>query len=364
MLGRARPSMPDMVGQDVTDPEDETGGTRRGTDPTSRLKIGSRVVVRHFLEDTADGVVTDVVGRLVDRTDKEVVIDTRKGVVTVPLRLVQVAKPIPPRPARPGPAHLRVSLDDLALLTAEGWVALEQEALGSWLLRTAAGFTGRANSVLTVGDPELPLDEAIDRCEQWYAQRGQRAIFQVNGQKGFAVAEHPVAAALLGRGYEVGAGRADWARVLVMTGPAYLIPPLGPTTPVVQVRPDLTEAWLAAYGEHRSAVPGVAEAVLTGSERQLFLSVVDEGSDHIIALARLSLHTGWAGVFGLWVHPEHRRRGLARTMMSAISGICRTQNLPAIYLQVSADNDAAIDLYEALGFTVHHEYTYLTPPRS
>jgi len=362
VLGRARPSMPDMPAPDVTDPEDETGGAEGPTDPTTRLTIGSRVVVRHLLVDPPETGVTDVVGRLVDRTPEAVVVDTRKGLVTVPRRHVVAAKPIPPRPTRPGPAHLRVSLEDLAQLTAEGWVALEQERLGSWLLRSASAFTGRANSVLAIGDPGLPLEEAIDHCERWYSERGQKAMFQLNGERGFTVAGHPVGAALLGRGYEVGGGRGDWARVLVMTGPAYGIPPLGPSSPVVDVRPDLTDEWLAAYGEHRAAARGVAEAVLTGSERQLFLSVVDE-SARIIALARLSLHTGWAGVFGLWVHPDHRRRGLARTLMSAVSGICRGQDVPAIYLQVSANNEAAIDLYEALGFTVHHEYTYLTPPQ-
>ncbi len=33
------------------------------------------------------------------------------------------------------------------------------------------------------------------------------------------------------------------------------------------------------------------------------------------------------------------------------------------YLQVLGDNGPALALYEGLGFTTHHAYAYLTPPR-
>ena len=56
------------------------------------------------------------------------------------------------------------------------------------------------------------------------------------------------------------------------------------------------------------------------------------------------------------------RQGLARGVMAAVGTIARENRMPAIYLQVSEDNDAAIAMYEALGFTVHHEYTYLVQP--
>jgi ribosomal protein S18 acetylase RimI-like enzyme len=189
-------------------------------------------------------------------------------------------------------------------------------------------------------------------------------MFQVNGETGFAVAQHPVGAALLARGYEVGGGRRDWARVLVMTGPASGLPPLAPDSPRVVAEQELRPEWVEAYAGGRPTVPGITEAVLTGSERQLFLSIRDVDPDRFVAVARLTVHPGWAGVFGMWVHPDHRRRGLATTMLSSIGRFAREHELPAVYLQVSADNDAAIVLYEGLGFSVHHEYTYPTPPKS
>ena len=35
----------------------------------------------------------------------------------------------------------------------DGWPPLERGELGGWMLRAAGGFTGRANSVLPLGDP-------------------------------------------------------------------------------------------------------------------------------------------------------------------------------------------------------------------
>src|ERR1700761_8066463 len=57
-------------------------------------------------------------------------------------------------------------------LAARTWRGTDEEALGSWLLRAAGGFTGRANSVLTAGDPGMPLPEAAGRVRAWYTARG------------------------------------------------------------------------------------------------------------------------------------------------------------------------------------------------
>lgn len=44
---------------------------------------------------------------------------------------------------------------------ADAWPALADERLGQWRLRAAGGFTGRANSALTAGDPGVPASDAL-----------------------------------------------------------------------------------------------------------------------------------------------------------------------------------------------------------
>jgi len=74
----------------------------------------------------------------------------------------------------PEPRNPRV--EDLERAAALHWQAPETEPLGEWRLRAAAGFTGRANSALPVGDPGLPLAEAVTTVEEWYRRRDLRPM--------------------------------------------------------------------------------------------------------------------------------------------------------------------------------------------
>ena len=62
-------------------------------------------------------------------------------------------------------------IEDLERAAALHWQAPETEPLGEWRLRAADGFTGRANSALPLGDPGLPLPEAVTAVEEWYRRR-------------------------------------------------------------------------------------------------------------------------------------------------------------------------------------------------
>ena len=74
----------------------------------------------------------------------------------------------------PEPRNPRVT--DLERTAALLWQAPETEPLGEWRLRAAAGFTGRANSALPLGDPGLPLPEAVTEVEEWYRRRDLRPM--------------------------------------------------------------------------------------------------------------------------------------------------------------------------------------------
>ena len=67
--------------------------------------------------------------------------------------------------------HLRPAIADLERAAAEHWQAADRAALGEWLLRAAGGFTGRANSALPLGDPGMPLPDAVAAVAAWYRSR-------------------------------------------------------------------------------------------------------------------------------------------------------------------------------------------------
>lgn len=61
------------------------------------------------------------------------------------------------------------------------------------------------------------------------------------------------------------------------------------------------------------------------------------------------------------VHPNYRRRGIARAMMHAVTSAVKTRGGRAILLQVVKDNDSAIDLYRSLGYVgIGHMTTWFS----
>ena len=72
------------------------------TDPVAFIRsaeLGTRMTVRRRIPDG----FTDAVGYLRERTAAECVVETRHGMVTIPLAEVTAAKAVPPPPARRAP---------------------------------------------------------------------------------------------------------------------------------------------------------------------------------------------------------------------------------------------------------------------
>ena len=75
-----------------------------------------------------------------------------------------------------------------------------------------------------------------------------------------------------------------------------------------------------------------------------------EGQDRAFAL--FSVAADEAELLTIAVHPDHRRKGLARALLGAAKADLRTSGATTVHLEVAADNDAAIALYRKLGFSV------------
>ncbi|WP_035902735.1 GNAT family N-acetyltransferase [Knoellia subterranea] len=344
--------------------------------PFDAVHIGARVVVRSRLapagEAPHDGPsMTDTVGTLVARDATRVVVATRHGDVSIHLDRIVAAKEIPPRPSRRGAAHLAPTVSDLQRISGPSWGALEREHLGDWELRASAGYTQRGNSVLPGGDPGIPLTDAVDAIERWYAVRGLPARVQLGGPIGFDPAGDPLGAELLRRNWSVG------SLTLCLTAPTERIASADPGGADVIVSADAGPEWLEAHATTRSgAGTPAAVAVITGSPRHLFgqirpggglsqklgLRDADAAGTTPIALARLGIAHGWAGLGAVWTHPAYRGRGHAAHLTARLAAAAREDGIHLMHLQVEADNATALALYERLGFDQHSSYVYLTAP--
>jgi GNAT superfamily N-acetyltransferase len=308
--------------------------------------VGHRVVVRRIVGVTGERTLfTDALGELVDLTETDLTIATDKGTVRVPLREVHRAKRVPP--ARRARAAEVIALE---LAADEAWPAPVRSRLGGWILRAADNWTGRANSALAVGDPDRPLEAAIDAVAAWYTDRGQQPL--INTPMPLAA---PVNAALDERGWT--------ARPLTLVQTAPLAPllaaPARADLPPVDLADNPTDEWYAMVAEHKGTLPGTALRILNGVPEKVFAHVRDADGD-LIAVARGAV-TGpdrWLGLSLVQTAPTARRRGLAQHVVRAVAGWAAQRGATRAYLQVEERNQPAVTLYGRLGFSTHH--TYLT----
>lgn len=134
--------------------------------------VGQRVVVRRIVGIRAGRpLFSDALGELAELSETHLTLATAHGRITVPMAEVHRAKRVPAsrRPTSAAVAALEHAAD-------EAWPAPTRAGLGDWLLRSADGWTGRANSALPVGDPDRPLPAAIDAVQRWYADLGRPAL--------------------------------------------------------------------------------------------------------------------------------------------------------------------------------------------
>ena len=282
------------------------------TDP-----VGHKVVVRR----AADRGHTDVVGVLVDAGPEVLVVRRRDGtLVEIGRAAVSVLKAVPAAPR-----------DVLALeaVAALGWPAPESRWLGRWLLRAAEGWTGRGNSVLPLGDPGPPLDDALAEVTAWYGERGLPGRFTIP-----TPAREALDAALAERGWS------SYNPTAVLTADvAVTLRRLPRADPRVTVEPEPSADWLSLYHYRGTTeLPPVARRVL--------------------AIARGSADEGWIGVTAVEVDAGTRRQGLGTAVMRAILDWGRSHGAVSAYLQVAEENTGALALYDRLGFARHHGYHY------
>ncbi|MFG2101992.1 GNAT family N-acetyltransferase [Micromonospora echinaurantiaca] len=308
--------------------------------------VGHRVVVRRIV-GIREGrpLFSDALGELVELSETHLTLTTDHGRLQVPRSEVHRAKRVPPS-RRPTAAAVTA----LELAADEAWPAPTRERLGGWLLRSADGWTGRANSALPVGDPDRPLPAAVDAVVRWYAERGQPAL--VNTPLPLAA---PVGAELDARGWQ------SRPPVLVQTMPLAGLPPGPPErpgAPPVELVGAPSDDWLAIAAGRKGGLPDAARHVLTAVDQVRFAQVYAAGT--LVAVGRGTVTGGgrWLGLSLIEVLPEARRQGLAGRVIRALADWGAATGASHAFLQVEQRNTGAVALYRGLGFTTHH--TYLT----
>lgn len=327
--------------------------------------VGKRVSVRRLSDPGASGEkFTDTVGVLASWDDGVLLITRKSGeTVRIAESALVAGKVVPAAPARRrGPA---ASYQELAHVATRAWRPVESERLGEWELRAASGFTRRANSALPLGDPGMPLQDALDAVRRWYGDRGLPAYIQTaTGAEG---TQELLCAQL---------ERSGWVREVsaeMWIGALAPVADRGEPAEVARVvlSPEADEAWLARY--QRKGVSEVALKVLgrgslrsgeagSGEGPSVWFATVPGEQGLPAAIGRCVVDGRWAGFAAVEVDPALRRRGLATRVMAALARRALEEGASAAWLQVETENAAARELYAGMGFVAHHAYHHYRAP--
>ena len=288
--------------------------------------------------------MNDVIGRVLAIDSETVTVERRDGrPVVIALASVVTWKAVPDRPLRRRGASA-IDAAELTRITSRGWPAIESVALGEWELRASGGFTGRANSVAVHGSPGVPVEDALARVTEFYAERSAPALAQV-------VIDSAGDQAFTSAGWQPMAGYYGGAVVQVADlAPAY------EADPEARIKATADDEWLEHYG--RVNDPVAARAVMEAPATVGFVSI----GAPVVAIGRVVVTGEWAGLACVEVVPESRRQGLARRIVDSSLSWAVERGADKAYLQTMRSNEAALALYEAYGFVDHHDYRYLEPP--
>lgn len=310
------------------------------TDP--RPLLGQRVALRHRVSGTGSRPLrSDAVGDL-DHDATRWVVHTAKGPVAVdPEDVVAVRAVPPPRPRRAPLA----AVEQVERVCDAAWPSPVTAWLGGWLLRAGARVNARTSSASALGDPGMPVAEALVEVQRFAAEHGIAPRVQVSRstpwetqieRAGWVPDEHePVSVRTV--------------RVAELTGPE--------DHPGVEIAAAPTPAWwqLVAGTEHPDED---TRAVLAGGTVGFGLA---RAGDQAVGAVRVALVDRWLHLARLAVEPEWRRRGLGRALTGAAAAWGRQHGAREAVLQVMPGNIAADRLYSSLGFSEHHSYRYWSP---
>lgn len=223
---------------------------------------------------------------------------------------------------------------------ADMWRSERVQRFGGWHVGYAAGYSRRANSATWVG----PGVDGLEAAATWLREHNVRPTVRLTSEMPPHVDE-----ALRSGGWALG------GPTLVM------VRDIGAAVDVsgIEIMDYPNHAWL----NHVRLVAGIPEnleggwrGILSRAPRPRGFAISD--GVPVVAAGVGFISAGWIGLFQLGVMPKHRRQGLGRQTVDALTTWGREQGADRVLLQVAANNRMALPLYRGMGFSTEYEYWY------
>ena len=316
--------------------------------------LGRRVSLRHRIapQDAPGPHLSDAVGELDDGGPgpdgtPTLRVRTRGGAVRVRVQDVVAVRAVPQaRPRRPSWA----AVEHLERICAAAWPAPVVRELGAWRLRSGAGgFTRRANSALAVGDPGVPVPDALAEVRQFATEHGIEPV--VASPQG-----SPWWRSVRDEGWGL-AGDRGAESIALVAGLDTLADAARPHA--ITFTPEPSPQWWAVFGE--TGDDPARRAIVVPDGPTLGFGEARTGDGTLTGVVRAALVEDHLYLSRLEILPAARRAGVASALTAAAARWAAGLGGRYAVLQVLRSNAGARALYEQLGYVEHHRYHYLVP---
>ncbi|TXR53831.1 GNAT family N-acetyltransferase [Reinekea thalattae] len=233
------------------------------------------------------------------------------------------------------------------------WPALQQAEHQGVVLRFANGYTKRANSANVLEPPQGDLEPWLAHYQAAFKAQNLPCIFRLPT----VCQQQRLDDFLQSKGFR----QIDKSHVLVksLMVDSGLIESLNKSASVRMIE-KTHEQWIASYcainevalGDHQTHLD-----MLKRIEDKTLMLVLTDGEQEL-ACGLGVLSGQYFGLFDIATKKIARNQGFANQLISAMLAWAVQQGANYSYLQVVADNQAAIRLYKKLGYQHGYDYWY------
>ncbi len=240
---------------------------------------------------------------------------------------------------------MTISIEELSL---NAWPSHQTVLYDGWVLRFAAGFTKRANSINPIYPSSIDLAEKIRFCEELYQRRKLSVVFKLTPKTSPNELDEQLSAS----GYR----KNSPTSVQLMDLSSISLQNSGETN----LQEELSAEWLDASSRMNAISETNRETLfqILGSimPRHCFVSLKHENK--IIASGLGVLQSGHIGLFSIITDAAFRNHGYGQQVVNKILEWGKQNKAQKAYLQVELENAPALRLYSKLGFVENYQYWY------
>lgn len=237
-------------------------------------------------------------------------------------------------------------------ITLNTWPAEQSVLLNGWILRTASGYTKRANSVNPLYGSGASCTDVVDQiklAEQYYEDVRLKSVFKITPY----IQPANLDGILADRGYKIvepSSVRLLDLEKLSASDSRYSI----------QVQDNLSPEWLDTFtelGQLSIAQRDTLTRMLFSSQlQQGYALVLKEGVPTACGLG--VIQNGYLGLYDIITAMDQRRQGIGEQLLLGLLQWGKSQGARSSFLQVVQANQGASALYDKLGFKEIYQYWY------